>query len=265
MNAQTMYWSVRRELWENRGLYIVPSTVAAVVIFASLISTLAARLRHNTSSHYDFAALVLMGTTFIVSIFYCLDAIYGERRDRSTLFWKSMPVSDVTTVLSKMAVPVVILPVLTFVITAATQLLMLLLDSAALLAQGQGPAPWAAVIGSWPMLLWHLTSGHGLYYAPIFAWLLLVSAWARRMPFLWAFIPLIAIGVLEKIAFNTSHFGHVLGSRMSGGMEPMKGEPMLGHFHPIDFLLSPGLWIGLAIAAAFLALAVWLRRVRGPI
>ena len=62
-----------------------------------------------------------MGTTFIVGIFYCLDALYGERRDRSILFWKSLPVSDLTTVLSKASIPLVVLPLLAFAITVVTQ------------------------------------------------------------------------------------------------------------------------------------------------
>ena len=59
-------------------------------------------------------------------MFYCLDALYGERRDRSILFWKSLPVSDLTTVLSKASIPIVVLPLLTFAVTVATQLIMLL-------------------------------------------------------------------------------------------------------------------------------------------
>ena len=43
-----------------------------------------------------------------------------------------------------------------------------------------------------------------------------------------------------------------------------QGDPMT-HLTPGNFLSSPGLWIGLAIAAAFLAAAVRLRRYREPI
>jgi ABC-2 type transport system permease protein len=113
---------------------------------------------------------------------------------------------------------------------------------------------------------------HALYYAPIFGWLLLVSSWARRAAFLWASLPLLAIAFVEKIAFNTSHVSAMLGSRISGGPEaaafPMPaGVPMdsMTHLALLGFLTSPGLWIGLAIAAAFLAAAVRLRRYQGPI
>lgn len=279
MSARAMYWSVRRELLENRSIYIAPLAVAAVIVFGLLIAMLAHLSRakldwepDKLAQPYNVAAGALMVTTMIVAIFYCLDALYGERRDRNVLFWKSMPVSDLTTVLSKMAIPLVILPLVTFATIVATQLVMLLLSSAVLAASGQNAAalwtklPW---VQSSLMLLYHLLSVHSLYYAPIFGWLLLASAWARRLPFLWAFLPLAAIGIIEKMVFNTSRFGAMLGSRLSGGMEgdPAMGDGlmMLGGFHPVEFLSKPGLWIGLILAAIFLAVAVRLRRYRGPI
>ena len=166
---------------------------------------------------YDFAALVIMGTTFIVGVFYCLDALHGERRDRSILFWKSLPVSDLTTVLSKASIPLVVLPLLTFAITVVTQLIMLLLSSAVLLGSGLSVATlWTqlSLPQMWLVLLYHLVTVHALWYAPIYGWLLLVSAWARRAPFLWAALPLLAIALVEKIAFNTSHFATMLGNRI---------------------------------------------------
>jgi ABC-2 type transport system permease protein len=181
-----------------------------------------------------------------------------------------MPVSDLTAVLSKLAVPMVILPVVTFVIALATQFVMLLASSAYLSMKGQSASalwalPWLSMSAG---MLHHLVTVHSLYYAPIFGWLLLVSAWAKRLPFLWAFLPLAAIGIVEKLAFNTTRFAVMLGSRLSGGMEaePVKGKMMmLWPSHPLEFLSMPGLWIGLAIAAACIAGAVRLRRYRAPI
>jgi ABC-2 type transport system permease protein len=270
MNSGSMLWSVRRELWENRSIYLAPLTVAGVIALASLGAVRHNLQPDNLAAHDELVAGVLMGTTLIVAIFYCLDALYGERRDRSVLFWKSMPVSDWTAVLSKMAVPMVILPVVTFVLAIATQLIMLLAASAYLSMKGQSAAalwslPWLRMSSG---MLYHLITVHSLYYAPIFGWLLLVSAWAKRLPFLWAFLPLAAIGVIEKIAFNTTNFGMMLGSRISGGMDanPAKGGMMmLWPSHPLEFLTMPGLWIGLAIAATCVAGAVRLRRYRDPI
>jgi len=282
--TRPMYWSLRRELWESRSIYIAPLAVAALILFGFLISSIAgiwekalkldpAQQPDKLAEPYNFAALLIMATTFVVAVFYSLDALHGERRDRSILFWKSLPVSDLTTVLSKASIPLVILPLLTFAITVATQWIMLLLSSALLLASGQNVATlWTRLpfLQMALVLLYHLLAIHGLWYAPIYGWLLLVSAWARRAAFLWAFLPLLAIGVVEKIAFNTSHFAALMGSRINGGPEAVESTPgsvldPMTHLTPGHFLISPGLWIGLAIAAAFLAAAVRLRRYQGPI
>jgi ABC-2 type transport system permease protein len=286
--AQRMYWSVRRELWESRSIYIAPLAVAALILVGFLISLIhlpekmRAELSLHTMHHYEIltepyiiAEFLIMAAMLIVGVFYCLDALHGERRDRSILFWKSLPVSDLTTVLSKASIPFVVLPLLTVAITAATQLIMLLLNSAVLLGSGVSVAPlWShsSLFHGSLMELYHLLTVHALGYAPIYGWLLLVSAWARRAPFLWATLPLLAIGVVEKIAFNTSHFAAMLISILSGGAEKgpspgVSGVSMdpLGHFAPGEFLSSPGLWIGLAVTVAFLAAAVRLRRYREPI
>jgi ABC-2 type transport system permease protein len=283
--TRPMYWSVRRELFEYRSIYIGPLAVAALFLLGYLISAIRLphklraaafdpMLQHKLIVHpYDVAALLIMGATFVIALFYSLDALYGERRDRSILFWKSLPVSDLTTVLSKASIPLVVIPLLSFAVTVVTQFVMLLLSSAVMLGSGLSVATlWTEVSlpqMSW-MLLYHLVMVHAIWYAPIFAWLLLVSGWARRAPFLWATLPLLAIGVAEKIAFNTTHFAAMLENRISGdpaavtmpGRFPM--DPMT-HLTPGHFLSSPGLWFGLALTAIFLAAAVRVRRYREPI
>ena len=121
--------------------------------------------------------------------------------------------------LSKTSIPVLVLPLLTVAITVATHVAMLLVSSALLLRSGMSAgALWSHLPLShmWQMLFFHLVGGHGLWYAPIYAWLLLVSAWARRAPLLWAVLPPLAIGAVEKIAFNTSHFAAILQHLQSG-------------------------------------------------
>jgi len=147
--TRPMYWSVRRELWENRSIYLAPLAVAAFVVFGMMISTIGmparrravlmldpAQQRAKIGQPYDLAAVILIGIAFVVAAFYCLDALHGERRDRSILFWKSLPVSDRTTVLSKASIPLVVLPLITFAIIVTTQFLMLLWSSVVLLPSG---------------------------------------------------------------------------------------------------------------------------------
>src|SRR6266550_124981 len=141
-----MYWSVRRELWENRSIYVAPLIVAGVVMFGFLISlitlshrvhaTLAlgpAKQRAAVVMPFRAAAGLTIVTAFIVCVFYCLDALHGERRDRSILFWKSLPVSDWTTVFSKASIPLVVLPLYSLVIIIVMQWIMLVLSTMVLL------------------------------------------------------------------------------------------------------------------------------------
>src|SRR6267143_712037 len=229
--TRPMYWSVRRELWEYRSIYIAPLAVAALFLFGFLISTIhlpdkmrAALALNPVQQHefieqpYTFAALLIMGTAFIVGVFYCLDALHGERRDRSILFWKSLPVSDLTTVLSKVTIPLVVLPLIAFAIVVCVQLIMLLQTSVVLIFHGMSPATtWAhfPVFQNWLVLLYGLAA-IALWHAPIYGWLLLVSGWVRRATFLWAVLPLLAIGIFERITFGTSHFGSFVQHRLFG-------------------------------------------------
>ena len=280
--TRVFYWSVRRELWENSSIYIAPLAVATVALFAFSLSSILGiwekPLRLNPAqpqAPYDMAAGLMMITGIIVSVFYCLDALHGERRDRGILFWKSLPVSDVTTVLAKASIPLVILPLLTFAITVAMQWLMLLLSSAVLLASGQSVAMlWTKLsfLRMSLLLLYHIFTAHTLWPAPIYCWLLLVSGWPRRATFLWAALPLVAIGGVEQLAFHTWHFAALVASRLIGDVPTVAPtsppvfpiDPMV-HIAAVRFLSNPGLWIGLAIGAALLAAAVRLRRYQGPI
>jgi ABC-2 type transport system permease protein len=283
-----MVWSVRRELWENRSIYMAPVIVAAVMQFGFLISTMTlprrmgavlaldpAKQRGAVEMGYDMTAGLIILTAFIVGVFYCLDALHGERRDRSILFWKSLPVSDRTTVLSKASIPLVVLPLLIFALIVATQLIMLLSSTVVLLGDESSVAMlWARLLffQLWLALLYALLA-IALWHAPIYAWLLLVSGWARRATFLWAVFPFLAIAAFEKGAFNTSYVGSFLKYLLIGwftqafvvqthGSAPI--DP-LSALTPGKFLSTPGLWIELAFAAAFLAAAVRLRRYREPI
>lgn len=288
MNARTkFYWSMRRELWEHPSIYIAPLAVAGFVLFAFLLNMrgIADRMRSLPSldtakqvvavvTPYSLAASVILFTSFIVAMFYCLDALYGERRDRSILFWKSMPVSDRTTILAKAVIPLAILPLVAFAIALATQAILFVLGSAVLLASDVELATlWSRLpLFQMSVVMLYGLIVHALWYAPIYGWLLLVSAWAKKAPFLWAVLPIFAAFIVEKIAFGTSHVASLIQYRVMGAMREafasnaMK-EPItqLAQLDPARFMSSPGLWVGLAFAAGFLAAAIWLRRRREPI
>ena len=288
--TRPMYWSVRRELWENRSIYVAPLVVTAFVLFASLISMIGLPRRMRTlpaldpaQQHllvvkpFNMAPAPIMFAAFLVGMFYSLDALYGERRDRSILFWKSLPVSDLTTVLSKASIPLVALPLIAFVLSVVTQAVMLLVSTAVLLGSGMSPAPlWTEFeffLG--PLVMLYGLTVHALWFAPIYGWLMLVSVWARRTPVLWAALPLFAISAVERIAFGTTHFASLLRYRVAGAMaeaftvNPQGGGAgiidQLSQLDPLRFLTSAGLWIGLAAAAFFFGTAIRLRRYGEPI
>jgi ABC-2 type transport system permease protein len=281
---QPMYWSVRRELWENRSIHIAPLAAAGVGMLAFLIGLGFSHAMSGQSDRrvmlampYAHVAWLLLATALTVGFFYCLDALHGERRDRSILFWKSLPVSDLTTILAKASIPLLVLPLLVFAIAVTTHLVMLPLNAAALLLSGG-----AATLRQLPLFQMELVLLYGLivlalWHAPLYGWLLLVSAWARRGTFLWAVLPLAAICAFERIALRTSYFGSLLEDRLYGFAEDafalhgQTGVPVDPHFIPVaaltpgKFLSTPGLWIGLACAAIFLVAAARLRRCREPI
>src|SRR5246127_3374409 len=151
--TRPFYWSVRRELFEYRSIYLAPLAIAAVIVlgFVFVLVRLPRTMqramtmepmaqRHALAQPFDIAAALIMMAAFIVSIFYSLDSLYSERRDRSILFWKSLPVSDLTTVLSKACVPMVILPLFGYAVTLVTQCFMLLYSTLVVAVSGQSAA-----------------------------------------------------------------------------------------------------------------------------
>ena len=282
----SLFWSVRRELWENRSIYMAPLAAAGFVLLAFPISLfkLPARvsaalatgpdnLHQVIEQPYVITAIIIMGVELVVALFYCLDALYGERRDRSVLFWKSMPVSDLTTVLAKVTIPVLVLPLVAWAATVVTQGVMLAASSVVLRANGIGPSIlWAHLSLSdiSRINFSHLVVYHGIWCAPLYAWLLLASAWATRLPFLWATLPPVAIVVVERVAFNSALFLQLLQryffgtpDAASSGTHVMTMESLMTPLS--DLLLGPGPWVGLVMTAVLLLGAVRLRRVRGAI
>jgi ABC-2 type transport system permease protein len=277
-----LWWSIRREWWENRAIQVAPLVIAALSLAGFMYFS--ARLAHFAASHpgkdvnmaavpFGMAASIILLTGWIVGFFYAADALHGERRDRSILFWKSMPVSDLVTVAGKAAIPLVAIPLFTCAVAIVTQLAMLVAGPAIAAAAG-GDA--ATLWNAWPMVPQTLVmlygmAIHALWFAPIYAWLLLVSAWAKRAVLLWAFLPLFALFALEKVALGTSWLASAIQYRLVGATAEGFARGALKHpitalsqLDPARFFSTPNMWLGLVFAAACFALAVRLRRYGEP-
>jgi ABC-2 type transport system permease protein len=289
--VRPFYWSVRRELWENRSIYIAPLAVAAVILAGYLFSvrflphflqmaataaphTMLGKQAHfATEAPFEIAAAAIMVNGLIVGAFYALGALHGERRDRTVLFWKSLPVSDLTTVLSKVATVLLVLPIATIATAMTTVLVMLALAAIVLSASGVDMGLLTARIHPGVMLV---TIPYGmavvsLWYAPIVGWFMVFSAWAKRMTFIWAVVPPAALCLFERIAFGTAYLWRFLLHRLAGGFDvgfTVKGDQMITSFDeldPVAVVTSLDIWGGLVFLAACVAVCVWLRRRRDPI
>ncbi|QEE27925.1 ABC transporter permease [Terriglobus albidus] len=284
------YWSIRRELWEHRSILFAPATVAAAIIVVAIvrISFLTAfvhnggsvRMERNgggqdiVAGMFMVAAGLVLITAILTGVFYSLDALLSERRDRSILFWKSLPVSDRTTVLAKAAVPIVVLPGVAFVITIAMNIVLALIFSFGLLIFRE---PLGDLWSQLPffqiqVFVLYFIVTCTLWYAPIYGWLLLVSSISRRAALVWAVVPFIGAVGLERFAFRTEYVGRWLQHRLAGGVQAAfhyatkhNGPIGLRDATPLVYLAEPGLWMGLAAFAIFLFLCIRMRRFQGPI
>ncbi len=221
------------------------------------------------------AMFMVLGT---IGFFYALDTLYADRRDRSVLFWKSLPLSDAETVLAKFAVAAVAIPVVAAVAAVLAQLIVatgITVKSA--ITGGDVGVMWeGSVLGSAIGLTGVITAASILWYAPLVAYLMLASAFAPKSPFLWAVLPPMALVLLEKIAFNTTILWQFINHRSLGVLKAVVGDqsaapaividrqnPALGASGGIvELLTSPSLFLGLVAAAALLVATVWVRRYR---
>lgn len=279
--------SIRRELWENPSIIGAPLAVACILVLATLVAAvrvsgpLLLKLGQGNLAPSSVAAAVLLPipiflgiTMVLVAALYSLDALLSERRDRSILFWKSLPVSDTVTVLSKMAVPIVILPAVTFAVTIATDIVILVIETIALLAHHASvSSAWVgiSVLSQLGLTAYSLVVVT-LWYAPIYAWFLLVSSWARRMPLVWAVLPFFVLSFFERIAFHTHKVRDFISNRIAGVFPvAFTKAPHINpeysdlHCTPGHFLATPAFWGGLLFAALALILIIRLRRSNDPL
>lgn len=295
---------MRREFWEHRSMAWVPLAFGGLFLLAVLLSVvglvrfsvdvgevtiteMASHVRPEQWAPGMEVAFTSLAAIFnmvmsIVVFFYLVDALYTERRDRSILFWKSLPVSDAKVVASKFLSATLLIPAITlgvFILTAVAIWLVagvtvLVLGDSGAIANGPAAILRSAVLFTYTLLV------QSLWFAPFFAWVLLASAWARRAALLWVFLPPVAVIVAEKILLDGSRFAETVGEHFwkgyplaFGGGDSMIGwedgphrlhgiPEFAGFLTPGPLLASGELWIGIALAIAFLAAATWLRRYR---
>jgi ABC-2 type transport system permease protein len=301
---------LRRELWGNPAITVAPAIIGGLLLVMTILAVAGAisisvgddpvdvvdaikRVDPGTAGPLMQMALASLSVTFntvmiLVITFYLLDSLYADRKDRSILFWKSLPVSDTQIVLSKLATAALVIPAITLVIYLITAVVIYLISGSAVAFAGStavlevGPG---ALLETAVTLLYALLV-QSLWYLPIFGWLLLASAWAKRAVLLWAILPPVVLMLIEDMVFRTSTIAQLLGDRVvgvfplafrhradgdfrmlehsttDGDMHITAVDGLTSMIQPGALLASPGLYGGFVVAALFIAGAIWLRRYR---
>jgi ABC-2 type transport system permease protein len=318
-NLTTMQWLLRREIWEHKGMVMWAPAVVALIIVTLVLGGLlmgqnltitldgqAAHLKEHLVEHMlqpgakqQFARAasemyVAIGVPLYLELgvlvfFYCLGALYDDRRDRSLLFWKSLPVSDRMTVMSKVAVALLVTPVITMVAATALSLAVILLACTAAAFQGIHLFGTLLSTGEFylaPLRMFGLLPVYMLWALPTVGWLLLVSSWARSKVFLWAVGVPLGAGVLVTwtskifaLEWPIGWFMQNVVARLLTGVAPgswfmyvrpasLEGKED-GRLGAAELLLdswatlsSPVVWAGAVAGVAMIAGAVWMRRWR---
>ena len=287
----TNVWLIRREFWENRAIWMIPAIFGALLILAALfghgdIPTLDsnAKVRDAGGIFLIIVGLMFYSVMALYAGWYLLDCLYADRKDRSILFWKSLPISDVQTVMSKLVVALIVIPVVYFIAADVTSLIVAFILSVRA-RQSLGSALWQSDLWLQVQVLWIYTIfASAVWYLPVVGWLLAVSAWAKRAVILWSILPALVLYLIERVFFGTHVIGQVLAKRL-GGMAPVAyyaskevfshdkisataGDGPASVWQLIDmrgFLSTPDTWIGAAVGVALIVLAIQLRMRRSEI
>ncbi len=288
----TYVWLIRREFWENRAIWMIPAVIGGFMVLAALFGrvSLISIPSQLPSLTVGEVFLVTVGATFfavmsIYSTWYLLDCLYADRKDRSVLFWKSLPISDTTTVLSKLATALIVIPLVYFAAADLTTLLMAFIISVRM-SSSIGGALWHADLWLQLQALWlYLIVAAAIWYLPIAAYFLVVSAWAKRAVMLWSLLPPIALLLAERWFFGTQVIAEQIWERMVGLVQAFQENPgdgswvvtaidhgtirtpanIWGFFNVGGFLSSSETWIGAGVGVALIVCAVQLRMRRTEI
>ena len=284
---KTYSWLVRREFWENRAIWIVPAVIGAALVLGALFGRVdvedivAPVAGHAVGGTVLFAFGVLFFIVMgIYSSWYLLDCLHADRKDRSVLFWKSLPISDMQTVLTKLFVGAIGIPLVYFVAADITSLLMAFVISVRVRSI-IGSALWHPDLWLQLQLLWlYVIVTCAIWYLPLAGWLLVVSAWAKRALILWATLPPLALYLCERWFLGSHFIGRVLVDRTAGYV-PHAFQDFTNHtgwetttvghdtirtpanvwqmINPVDFFSSLDTWVGAVVGAALIYAAIQLR------
>ncbi len=264
---------VRREFWEHKGLWMAPLAGAGLL----LLGTLFGRFRIEAGPFQQMLAtnpnMIVFGSAAFFFLFigaitsfatwaYHLDCLHAERKDRSILFWKSLPVSDARTVLTKFAVGLVIVPLGAWLLALVTHLIGS--GIIALQSMDVGSANVGGFFQAWIGAQGRLFVGllfAILWYAPVAAYLMLASVLARRAPLMMAALPLVLPILAEHLFFNTNYVARFIGYRLLAPLDGRTALATLGE-QVAAWLSNPDVWLGLVAAAGMMYIVVRLRRYR---
>ena len=260
----TFVWSVRRELWEHRWVYRVPVLVggAFTLVFAAVMvaGTGNADLSAQAAAvgNFDLVSRLLLMTGTIVAFVYCAEALHGERRDNSIQFWRALPVGDGVAVAAKVTIPLCIIPLATLVMLLLAQIVAHAVAGDAFRSVTTPLAnPGAAVAEVVASALW---------IAPVYCWILMVSAWARRAVLVVALVPPVLAGMVGHVVTGSGRLADALFLRGVGRHWPagvrLGSAPVADAVPPRtapELLVSPALWLGVLLAIALVTIAVRLR------
>jgi ABC-2 type transport system permease protein len=223
---------VRREFWEHRALWIAPLTVAILLLLSAMWTHGAMQIDTSEASEwldpqirsivFAFAQWALAIPLYLVMIlvlnFYLVDCLYAERKDRSILFWKSLPVSDTVTVASKMFVGCIVVPFGTYAIALVTGLLFTMIwDLRAMIGHAPDLVVWdtMAFVKTQLLMFFGLVISI-LWYSPFLGVLVLASAWVRRNVLMWVTVVPLLLLIAERLAFRKHYFAELLSYRSYG-------------------------------------------------
>jgi|TARA_B100001971_G_C18253660_1_gene580247 ABC-2 type transport system permease protein len=204
----------------------------------------------------------IRGTLWFVIFYYLLGSLYEDRKDRSVLFWKSMPVSDAMTVLSKLLAAAIVAPAIAFLFILVTQISILVIAS--VMSINADVSVWSTLWGPaqlysyWPLLLAVLAL-QAFWSLPIYGFVMLVSCCARSVPLIWLLAVPAVIGLVEAMLMSGDRFadfflGHLV--PLSIGSDP---ENLRGWSDLVDISFSVNMGLGLLVGVALLFATIRLR------